>query len=40
MPEGTLKAVVSLIASICGRDAEATAVSGGQPLYDFLISAE
>ena len=34
------EAVVSLIASICGRDAEATAVSGGQPLYDFLISAE
>ncbi len=34
------EAVVSLIGEICGKDAEATAVSGGQPLYDFLISAE
>ena len=34
------EAVVSLIAEVCGKDAEATAVAGGQPLYDFLISAE
>ena len=34
------EAVVSLISEICGRDAEATSVNGGQPLYDFLISAE
>ena len=32
--------VVGLIAEICGKDAEATSVPGGQPLYDFLISAE
>ena len=32
--------VVALIGEICGKDAEATAVDGGQPLYDFLISAE
>lgn len=32
--------VVALIGKICGKDAEATAVEGGQPLYDFLISAE
>ena len=34
------EAVVSLIGSLFGRDAEATCVDGGQPLYDFLISAE
>ena len=34
------EAVVSLIAEVCGKDAEATSVPGGQPLYDFLISAE
>ena len=33
-------AVVGLIGRVCGKDAEATAVDGGQPLYDFLISAE
>ena len=32
--------VVALIGEICGKDAEATCVDGGQPLYDFLISAE
>ncbi|MBR4336107.1 MAG: DAK2 domain-containing protein [Clostridia bacterium] len=32
--------VVKLIGSLFGRDAEATSVDGGQPLYDFLISAE
>ena len=32
--------VVGLIAEILGKDAEATSVPGGQPLYDFLISAE
>ena len=34
------EAVVSLISEVCGKDAEATSVAGGQPLYDFLISAE
>ena len=32
--------VVKLIADVLGKDAEATSVPGGQPLYDFLISAE
>lgn len=32
--------VVTLIGELLGRDAEATCVDGGQPLYDFLISAE
>ncbi len=40
IPEQDGEAVVSLIASICGKNAEATCVDGGQPLYDFLISAE
>ena len=40
VPEQDGEAVVALIASICGKNAEATCVSGGQPLYDFLISAE